>query len=1132
MQKRLWCTFFTFGLVLSLALPVAAKSFFDVSSTQGRPMFHIVVLEQGEYVRTDTDASGASEDVFSVFTPNAAERKSSAEGIRYWADLLAPRAKNTSPLVIALSTTDGNLSNASTGALIAPDGRSELGSALYDPQFKGQGTYLSDIDFSHALGGYAWYDGPMPSIPQNGIFSELTATLLHEMGHALGMMVPLTGSKNARRMLPQLSLWGSHLRDINGNPAMPNQAIADVSVAKPGDFVFRTPAQGLDPQWTGVYFAGPQVMQLLTVDGKQALLAWPDDANLPRVPGLPVLGGNDLSHLELQNANMSHQLYRNWNTYMEAELAAMQDAGLDFDRRNMYGFSVYNDNLIYVNTNPYYARTADGQWMVGQHNPTAYGIGLHVYGSNNNLRQAVDLLSSGDWGLGIRLEGQGNTLTIDPGVRVEAHGLGGTALAVSYGQGHNIVQRGSVSALGVDGIAARFDFGDNQMSNLKEYRGSWRRVFFNETNNSWDNRPLTSALQGPLVKNFDLTGPLAGAQAAIFISKNAHVENMNVMRGAALQGDIVSQWDIQEPQLQYSGPRTDLITNLTFGLLPDNAGRATSQQDSTFALRYDGNILGSRGLKLTVAGGHLSFNGKAELIKAEVNQGATLSGNAEYVLNKDAAYGGGTFTNAGTLSPGNSIGRMVIDGDYIQTASGNLRMEFNATQTDSFVVRGNARLTSGLTLIPLRGFYATDSRRVLTDTLLFEGTLAQNAFANVSMDPLRSPTLSLRQVADQNGFAVVAQRLPEAYSQYAAHKNDAKVGARLYGLSFHAQGDMGTLLGTLDFSSPDGSTVRSALPQLSPAPYGYSAEASAEGNLMIGRLAISHLRGLTASGNGDSQWAAFVTPFASTSTQQADGGIQGYNSSQVGLMGGFTRQEGALALGMYTAFARRQTNTWTSAGAETRASSLHVGGMAQWQPEPTGWHVFAQAQLGLENIDGTRDVSIVDYNRQSQSFSTAFTGTAMLGGGWQWKWDSVAFGPYVGLEYAFNMLPSFQEWNGQATRLDVDAFTRHDVRAVGGVNLQWSKDLDEGRQIRASLDAAWRQDLLDTSRTMRSSFVGYGNSSFDTLIERQGQGSLGLAGSLEVNLRKDVTLAAHVQADVLRPGYNSLGGGLSLRWEF
>ena len=160
---------------------------------------------------------------------------------------------------------------------------------------------------------------------------------------------------------------------------------------------------------SGCYFSGTNVNAVLTIDSDHAQLAFPVDSSI-KVPGLPLNGDEgypELSHIELQNSFLSHQYFRNWSVPMEAELAMMQDLGYNIDRRNFFGFSVYNDNLTLENNNGYFARIKNeaGDWIYDTNTPNTqdWGVGLHVYGQKIILPKQVKLwqmaimLSVFDW---------------------------------------------------------------------------------------------------------------------------------------------------------------------------------------------------------------------------------------------------------------------------------------------------------------------------------------------------------------------------------------------------------------------------------------------------------------------------------------------------------------------------------------------------------------------------------------------------------------------------------------------------------------------------------------------------------------------------------------------------------------
>jgi hypothetical protein len=174
-------------------------------------------------------------------------------------------------------------------------------------------------------------------------------------------------------------------------------------------------------------------------------IAWPNGTELPAVPGIPVEGYEgedlDLSHLELQNGLMSHQNYRNWCTLMEAELAVLQDIGFTIDRSKFFGQSIYASGLRAAdNTNAYLierltnSNTGDSKsWS----SSTDRAIGLHIYGSNNkvSLTGDADITTSGDYSMGVRVDGSQNDLTIANAIAVS--GEEGNGIVVAYGKNHN-----------------------------------------------------------------------------------------------------------------------------------------------------------------------------------------------------------------------------------------------------------------------------------------------------------------------------------------------------------------------------------------------------------------------------------------------------------------------------------------------------------------------------------------------------------------------------------------------------------------------------------------------------------------------------------------------------------------------
>ncbi|MDU4255201.1 hypothetical protein, partial [Pseudomonas sp.] len=635
-------------IALTISLAAASASLYAqdnhiLQTPQGQPIFDIRFYDLGDGPYThEGDKTNSS-----TWTMNALQKQQILQGFEYWANVIKPQP-GILPVIFNVGTNNEK-DNASAESDPAPTATNVYTSIV---QAALMNQPIGELDFgSHGRvnvgppdATLAPYTPSQTPVMDNG--DELVSTGLHELAHALGITSSAENKSDGKSITPYfaktLSNWTAGLHDDNGNAARPEQAVLCTGC----DNSYSSDA--FDVRKDQGYFSGEHVSEVLA----------------GAMPGIPVkmLGSegevddNYMSHIELKNSLMSHQDYRNYNTFMEAELAALQDMGYQIDRRNFFGYSVYGNDQTLYNQHGYYQRDPSGtHYLVGAYSTTQQGLGLHVYGSNNLIHQQADLLTQGAGAAGVRIDGASNTLVVDPGTRIHADGLNGRGVLFAYGINHDLIQRGDIQALGEKGIAAEFDFGGNMLGNRYESRGSYIHTVNGKPGD------LLPELKGALVNTVDISGRLAGRSAAISISSNALVGAINVLSGAKLEGNILSAYDQKDEN------DDQRLTQLTFGLLADGEGRATDQANPNFQMTYDGNIVGINNLALELRGGETSLGGQHQLYSVNVEEGATLRGNGQFQLNPN-----GEFVNRGTVAPGNSLGRITVDGDYRQTGTGQL----------------------------------------------------------------------------------------------------------------------------------------------------------------------------------------------------------------------------------------------------------------------------------------------------------------------------------------------------------------------------------------------------------------------------------------------------------------------------
>ena len=509
----------------------------------------------------------------------------------------------------------------------------------------------------------------------HGDIADLNAIMAHEIMHALGITTGAQQYEDGQSYFSTdddpITIFDKDLRIYTGDMEEPFDPLLEI---QPEPNMTIGDGEEFDIVNYAPYYVGEETLKVLANeadydDARAAIEAnggftnysieyvERDRFNRPKVYGMPIHpyddmeeNGPDLAHLDLRNSYMSHQNYRNWLVPMEAELAVLKDIGYNVDLRKHFGQSYYLSNQSYTFDTGY--SKWNGTAYTGEPSDAIQGVGLHIYGDNNTVTQASDIKTAGDGSFGVRIEGINNAYTLKTGNSINADGKENIALAATWGMGHTItLQSGSeITADGEDGIAASFDFGGNMFGTQLDLRGSY--IYKNTF--GMTEIPETDT-QGALVENFNIAGTLQGGKA-IYISGNAHVKNINILAGAEINGDIISDWNsvsyagnayvqhYDEINLEWTDVNQYDESQIYFTNLNINSG---------FDGTINGSIDGGNGIYNTLilnSSGTVALAGDTLNVNRMFNSGSFSVGNANITLQNGNITGNGTISASGELS--------------------------------------------------------------------------------------------------------------------------------------------------------------------------------------------------------------------------------------------------------------------------------------------------------------------------------------------------------------------------------------------------------------------------------------------------------------------------------------------------
>lgn len=947
---------------------------------------------------------------------------------------------------------------------------------------------------------------------------DLAGIVFHEFAHALGVTASVVTPKDepGKESLPkphfssEPTLWNSLLRDDHGRAARPGQAILCS--------VCGTPAQpdAFDLRQDRGYVTGLQVDEVLA----------------GAMPGLPVrilnykgrLDTDYMSHLELDNSLMSHQPFRNYMTFMEAELAVMQLLGYDIDRRRLFGRSVYGNGLSIINQDGYYERGADARaYLPGTYSTATLGMGLHVYGSHNRVTQAADLLTRGPGAVGIRVDGQGNDLIVPAGIKVHGLGENGAGALFSYGRNHTLVHAGDIQATGPNGVGIKADFGNNVATNEAMVRGSYLlcdgTIGDGPCHAPWrSNQALLPELDGPLLDRLDITGRVAGTHAAIEATETALIGRIDVMRGARIDGDILSRYEQRDEQGRLR------LTRLTLGLLADGQGRALKVPDADFQFVHEHDMRGEN-LSLRLAGGFAVLNGRHELHDVSVDPAATLAGQGYYRINGP----GQAFVNAGRVVPGNGMGTMRVAGNYRQTPTGVLEIAFDGAGRHGVLeVDGAAALSGGLRLRAQPDWYA--SGWMLRADEALAARAIEGEFDHTQVE-LASPTLHARLAPD--GKRLYIERAPDAYARWASASGAAQTAAALDHIAGQAPSAMQPLYRQLDFSRPDGGEVATALAQLAPSPYAALNAAQYDTLRLVGD-ALSGQQRLDAASTPGDVWVGFALPFHQQARRMLDDSTAFRHDGQ-GVVMGFGRRLGASpwTAGVHAAFSTYDVRMDQPLHSRVRSAQWQMGAHLDYASDTRrGWSLQAQWRFGRGQHRMRRSLDAANYRAEHEARWHSTFVQARVEGGYLWAWsDRLGMGPVAVLDYIGSRQPAREESGPEASRLTLASGYRQSLRMGLGWRVATSPvELpDDSWQAYAQLTR--EHELLAAAVSQRAAFYVRPDVPFASASMTAGRGAWRVQAGISHRTPR-LSLAAYLEGQLAAQGQRQLAAQLSVGWRF
>lgn len=578
------------------------------------------------------------------------------------------------------------------------------------------------------------------------------------------------------------------------------------------------------------------------------------------------------------------------------------------------------------------------------------------------------------------------------------------------------------------------------------------------------------------------------------------------------------------------------------GTLGSISGNVSNSGILTFnrsdSISYGGVISGSGALNktgagvLTLTGDSSGFGGHTSVHAGTLALNGELGGTLDVLAGGRLQGGGdiganggmGTAVVAGTIAPGNSIGTLTVNGNYVQLPGSTYEVEIAPNgASDRIIATGTADIQGGrVSVIAASGAYAPGSRyTILTAADGLTGrfdTLAQGL-----------PRINLGLAYDPNHVYLDVLR----FCDIASTRNQCAGGSGAESLG------PGNPIYSAIVDLPDQESARRAFNKLSGEGHASVKGVMIEDSRFVREAVSDRMRqafgsagaqmsgvpGQTLQQNSTTGRAFWSRAFGSFGHRDGDG-----NATRIGrniggvFLGGDVLIADKFLLGIATGYSHSfyNVNQLSTSSSDNYHVSLY--GATQWGPlglrlgSAYAWH----------DLDTNRDITFAGFSDHAKANYTAHTAQVFGEVGYGLPFNVISLEPFARIAYVNLDANSYQERGGPAA---LHSPKDNQGTAYTTVGLNAAKTFSSPDRMTTTLRGmlGWRHAFGD--RTPLSTFAFAGGSSFATAGLPIVGDAVVMSAGLDMNILKAATLGIYYNGQVL---HNIVDNGVraNLSWKF